>query len=65
MAYRDEVGAIVRENDEIRRALAKARFDARFTAMRQVVLVDDDGLRRRHVTVNVEPGMTVTVKEYP
>ena len=131
MAYRDEIGAIVRENEEVGRALAKARFDARVTALRQVVLafafgvsltlfddaeakpfeppppalgygwldvvprdhtptktivdgravytapillllkpgthqlvlVDDDGIPRRHVTVNVEPGMTVSVKE--
>lgn len=131
MAYRDELGAIVRDDEQVGRALAKARFDARVTAIRQVVLafafgvsltlfddaeakpfeppppalgygwldivprnhartktivdgravytapillqlkpgthqlvlVDDDGIPRRHVAVIVEPGMTVSVKE--
>lgn len=44
MAYRDEVDRVLTENDEIRRALAKARSDARITAMRQVLLAFAFGL---------------------
>ena len=36
MAYRDEVDRVMKENEEIRRALEKARADARVTALRQV-----------------------------
>lgn len=44
MAYRDEVDRVLRENEDIRKALAKARSDARFTAMRQVLLAFAFGL---------------------
>lgn len=44
MAYRDEVERVLRENEDIRRALAKARADARITAMRQVLLAFAFGL---------------------
>lgn len=44
MAYRDEVDRVLRENEEIREALAKARSDARFTAMRQILLAFAFGL---------------------
>lgn len=44
MPYRDEVDRVMRENEEIRSALAKARADARFTAMRQVLLAFAFGL---------------------
>lgn len=44
MAYRDEVDRVLRENEEIRKALANARSDARFTAIRQVLLAFAFGL---------------------
>jgi hypothetical protein len=44
MAYRDEVDRVLRENHEIRRALEKARADARITAFRQVLLAFAFGL---------------------
>lgn len=44
MAYRDEVDRVLRENEDIRKALAKARADARFTALRQVFLAFAFGL---------------------
>jgi hypothetical protein len=44
MPYRDEVDRVMKENEEIRTALAKARADARFTALRQVLFAFALGL---------------------
>lgn len=44
MAYRDEVDRVMKENEEIRKALEKARADARVTALRQVLLAFAFGL---------------------
>jgi hypothetical protein len=44
MAYRDEIDRVMKENDEIRKALAKARADARFTALRQTLVAFALGL---------------------
>lgn len=44
MAYRDEVDRVLREDDVMQQALAKARADARVTAFRQVLLAFAFGL---------------------
>lgn len=44
MAYRDDLGIVTHENQRLETALAKARADARLTALRQILLAFAFGL---------------------